>query len=147
MSRGKILIAKVGLDGHTTGASVVAQGLMDAGFEVLNLGTRVQPVEAVSAAVQEDVDVIGLSILSGAHMYLTEQVLRLADQAGVDAAVVVGGTIPDSEGRQLREQGAAAVFGPGSSMESILETMDELVAERRRSRDRAKQPAPAGDRT
>lgn len=141
MSRGKVLIAKVGLDGHTTGASVVAQGLMDRGFEVLNLGTRVQPHEAVAAALQEDVDVIGLSILSGAHMYLTRQVLALEKEAGVDAAVVVGGTIPDSEGRQLEQEGAAAVFGPGTSMESILQTMDRLVAERRSRR--AADPASA----
>jgi methylmalonyl-CoA mutase C-terminal domain/subunit len=131
MSRGKVIVAKVGLDGHTTGAAVVARGLRDAGFEVVNLGTRVRPADAVAAALQEDADVIGISVLSGAHVHLTREVLEAARAKGVDAAVVVGGTIPESDAAELRALGAAAVFGPGSSMDAIVAEIDSLVAARR----------------
>lgn len=131
MSRGRVILAKVGLDGHTTGAAVVALGLRDAGFDVINLGTHVRPEQAVAAALQEDVDVIGLSILSGAHVHLTRRVCELAREQGVDAAVVVGGTIPESDAAEMRARGAAAVFGPGTSMPTIVEAIDRLVAARR----------------
>jgi methylmalonyl-CoA mutase C-terminal domain/subunit len=130
-NRGRVVVAKLGLDGHTTGAAVVASGLRQAGFEVINLGTRVRPEEAVSVAIQEDADVIGVSVLSGAHVYLTGRLMdELRRQQG-DAAVVVGGTIPEGDAARMRELGAAAVFGPGSSMPSIVECMGRLVAERR----------------
>jgi methylmalonyl-CoA mutase C-terminal domain/subunit len=131
MSRGKVIVAKIGLDGHTTGAAVVALGLRNAGFEVVNLGTRVRPEQAVAAALEEDVDVIGLSILSGAHVHLTRLVCDLAREHGIDAAIVVGGTIPESDAAEMRASGAAAVFGPGTPMPAIVETMDRLVADRR----------------
>jgi methylmalonyl-CoA mutase C-terminal domain/subunit len=131
MNRGRVIVAKVGLDGHTTGAAVVARGLRDAGFEVVNLGTRVRPADAVAAALEEDADVIGISVLSGAHVHLTRQVIEEARTRGVDAAVVVGGTIPESDAAELRALGAAAVFGPGSSLEAIAAEMDRLVAARR----------------
>jgi methylmalonyl-CoA mutase C-terminal domain/subunit len=134
MSRGRVIVAKVGLDGHTTGAAVVALGLRDAGFDVINLGTRVRPEQAVAAALQEDVDVIGLSILSGAHVHLTRRVCELAREKGLDAAIVVGGTIPESDAAEMRAFGTAAVFGPGTSMPTIVDTIERLVAERRGAR-------------
>jgi methylmalonyl-CoA mutase C-terminal domain/subunit len=134
MSRGRVIVAKVGLDGHTTGAAVVALGLRDAGFDVINLGTRVRPEQAVAAALEEDADVIGLSILSGAHVHLARRVCELARTQGVDAAIVVGGTVPESDATEMRAFGTAAVFGPGTSVPTIVEAMDRLVAERRRAR-------------
>lgn len=130
MRRGRILVAKVGLDGHTTGAAVVARGLRDAGFEVVDLGTRVEPAVAVASAVQEDVDVIGVSILSGAHMHLVRRLLDEVAAQGADIPLVVGGAIPSSDADALREMGVAEVFGPGSSMDAIVSCMDRLVAER-----------------
>lgn len=130
MSRGRVLVAKVGLDGHTTGAAVVARGLRDGGFEVVNLGTRVRPEDAVAAALQEDVDVIGLSVLSGAHIGMARQVMEEADRQGCDTPVIVGGTIPGSDAAELRALGVSAVFGPGSSMDAIVARVDELVARR-----------------
>jgi methylmalonyl-CoA mutase, C-terminal domain len=134
MSRGRVIVAKVGLDGHTTGAAVVSLGLRNAGFDVINLGTHVRPEQVVAAALQEDVDVVGLSILSGAHVHLTRRVCELAREQGVDAAIVVGGTIPASDAREMRALGAAAVFGPGTSMPAIVEALDRLVASRRAAR-------------
>jgi methylmalonyl-CoA mutase C-terminal domain/subunit len=121
----------VGLDGHTTGAAVVARGLRDAGFEVVNLGTRVEPGVAVASAMQEDVDAIGVSILSGAHMHIARRLLEEKDRQGVDVPLVIGGTIPGSDADELRAMGVSEVFGPGSSMESIVACMDRLVAARR----------------
>jgi methylmalonyl-CoA mutase, C-terminal domain len=134
MSRGRVIVAKVGLDGHTTGAAVVSLGLRNAGFDVINLGAHVRPEQVVAAALQEDVDVVGLSILSGAHVHLTRRVCELAREQGVDAAIVVGGTIPASDAREMRALGAAAVFGPGTSMPAIVEAVDRLVASRRAAR-------------
>lgn len=131
MSRGRVIIAKMGLDGHTTGAAIVARGLRDAGFDVINLGTRVQPEGAVAAALDEDADIIGLSILSGAHIHLTRRVVELAKERGVNAAIVVGGTIPNGDAVELRAVGAAAVFGPGTSIDAIVDCVNELVATRR----------------
>jgi len=127
-------MAKVGLDGHTTGAAVVTRGLRDAGFEVLNLGTRLRPEDVAVAAVQEDVDVVGISILSGAHEFLTREVLRCLADVGADAALVVGGTIPRSDADALIADGAAAVFGPGASMTDIVATVGALV-DRRQARN------------
>jgi methylmalonyl-CoA mutase C-terminal domain/subunit len=135
--RGRVIVCKVGLDGHTTGAAVVASGLRDAGFTVINLGTRVTPEQAVNAAIQEDVDVLGLSILSGAHVHLTRRVLEIGRARGMTSAVIVGGTIPDSDAEVLRAAGAAAVFGPGAAIPSIVEQVDGIVARRRG-------PAPVG---
>ena len=130
MERGRVLVAKVGLDGHTTGAAVVARGLRDAGFEVINLGTRVEPAVAVAAAIQEDVNAIGVSILSGAHMHIARRLLEEQQRQGVDIPVVIGGTIPGTDAKELRAMGVAEVFGPGSSIDSIVSCMDRLVAAR-----------------
>ena len=135
MSRGKVIICKVGLDGHTTGAAVVASGLRDAGFTVINLGTRVAPEQVAVAAVQEDVDAVGLSILSGAHLSLTRRVLDEGRRLGMSSAVVVGGTIADDDASKLREMGVSAVFGPGSSIADIVAAVDACVAKRGAERE------------
>jgi methylmalonyl-CoA mutase C-terminal domain/subunit len=108
----RILIAKPGLDGHDRGAKVVARALRDAGFEVVYLGLRKTPREIVAAALQEDVDAIGLSVLSGAHVGLSRKVLTALEDEGLDIPVVIGGTIPDQDVEKLREAGVAAVSRP-----------------------------------
>src|SRR5512134_1997273 len=118
----KVLIAKPGLDGHDRGAKVLARGLRDEGFEVVYTGLRQTPEMVVSAALQEDVDVVGLSILSGAHMTLVPKIGRLLRDAGLtDVLVVAGGIIPDDDVSALREAGVAAVFGPGTTIASVAE--------------------------
>lgn len=117
----RVLLAKVGLDGHDRGAKVVARLLRDAGCEVIYTGMRQQPDAVVLAAEQEDVDVIGLSILSGAHLALTEAVIRQLRLRQLDdeIEVVVGGTVPPRDVPVLLEAGAAAVFGVGSGLQDI----------------------------
>ncbi len=131
MSRGRVIICKVGLDGHTTGAAVVASGLRDAGFTVINLGARVTPEQVATAAVQDDVDAVGLSILSGAHLNLTRRVLEFGASKGMNSEVIVGGTIPDEDAGILKGMGVAAVFGPGTPMSAIIAEVDACVARRR----------------
>ena len=110
----KVLIAKPGLDGHDRGAKVLARGLRDEGFEVVYTGLRQTPEMIVTAALQEDVDVVGLSILSGAHMTLVPRVCAQLRERGLDDVLVtVGGIIPDDDVEPLREAGGAGVFGPG----------------------------------
>ena len=110
----KVLIAKPGLDGHDRGAKVLARGLRDEGFEVVYTGLRQTPEMIVTAALQEDVDVVGLSILSGAHMTLVPKVCRQLREKGLDDVLVtVGGIIPDDDVEPLQAEGVAAVFGPG----------------------------------
>lgn len=124
----RVLVAKPGLDGHDRGAKIVARTLRDAGFEVVYTGIRQRIEDIVSIAVQEDVAVVGLSILSGAHVALTKRVvdaLRAAD-AG-DIAVVVGGTIPQGDIEKLQEAGAAAVFPTGTPLEVLVTEMRELT--------------------
>ena len=117
----RVLIAKPGLDGHDRGAKVITRALRDAGMEVIYTGLRQTPEMIVSAAVQEDVDAIGLSVLSGAHMELFEAVLRLMRARGLDDVILFGGgIIPDADAAQLRAQGVAAIFGPGSSLAEIV---------------------------
>ena len=116
----KILIAKPGLDGHDRGAKVLARGLRDEGFEVVYTGLRQTPEMIVSAALQEDVDVVGLSILSGAHMTLLPKVTRLLRERGLDDVLVTaGGIIPDDDIPALHEAGVAAVFGPGTTIAEV----------------------------
>ncbi len=125
----RVLVAKPGLDGHDRGAKIVARTLRDAGFEVVFTGIRQRVDDIVATAVQEDVAVVGLSILSGAHLALTRRVvegLRAAD-AG-DIAVVVGGTIPPADEPRLQEAGAAAVFPTGTPLETIVERFRALTA-------------------
>ena len=124
----RILVAKPGLDGHDRGAKIVARTLRDAGFEVIYTGIRQRIEDIVSIALQEDVAVVGLSILSGAHIAMTTRVvdaLRAAD-AG-DIAVVVGGTIPASDVPKLIEAGAAAVFPTGTSLETLVRDVRALT--------------------
>ena len=119
-SKIRVLVAKPGLDGHDRGAKVVVRGLRDVGMEVIYLGLRVSPEQIVEAAIQEDVDVVGLSCLSGAHMALFPRTLELLRSKGAkDVLVVAGGIIPDGDIPQLRESGIAEVFGPGTSIDTI----------------------------
>jgi len=118
----RILIAKPGLDGHDRGALVVARALRDAGMEVIYTGLRRTPEQIVEAALQEDVDAIGLSILSGAHNNLMERVVTLARERGLDdVPIFVGGIIPDQDVDRLQEMGVAAVFQPGASTTEMTE--------------------------
>jgi methylmalonyl-CoA mutase C-terminal domain/subunit len=124
----RVLIAKPGLDGHDRGAKVVARALRDAGMEVIYTGLRQTPEMIVEAALQEDVDVVGLSILSGAHLALVPRVIELLRASDMgDVAVFVGGIIPDADIPTLTEAGVMAVFGPGALTEDIIRTIREAV--------------------
>lgn len=117
----RVLVAKPGLDGHDRGAKIIARALRDAGMEVIYTGLRQTPEMIVNAALQEDVQVIGLSILSGAHNAIVPRVMALLRERGIaDVQVVVGGIIPDEDARELERQGVAAVFQPGASLEAIV---------------------------
>jgi methylmalonyl-CoA mutase, C-terminal domain len=117
----KVLIAKPGLDGHDRGAKVVAQALRDAGLEVVYTGLKRTPEEIVAEAIEEDVDVIGLSILSGAHLLLTRRVVEALRAAGADdVSVIVGGIVPPRDVEPLRAAGAAAVFPMGTPLRDIV---------------------------
>ncbi|MFN0137146.1 MAG: cobalamin B12-binding domain-containing protein [Phycisphaerae bacterium] len=131
MPKPRILIAKPGLDGHDRGAKYVAQILRDAGFEIIYTGIRRSPEQIVEAAIQEDVAAIGLSLLSGAHNVLFKRVLELLrERGGEDILVFGGGTIPPRDIEPLRAIGVAAVFTPGTSAKTIVETIQSLLAER-----------------
>ena len=124
----RVLIAKPGLDGHDRGAKVVARALRDAGMEVIYTGLRQTPEMIVSAAIQEDVDAIGLSILSGAHMHYFKEVKRLLDEQGAsDILLFGGGIIPDEDVPKLKALGVAAVFGPGTLTQEIVEFLQREV--------------------
>jgi methylmalonyl-CoA mutase cobalamin-binding domain/chain len=128
----RVLVAKVGLDGHDRGAKVVARVLRDAGMEVVYTGLHRTPEQVVSAAVQEDVDVIGISLLSGAHMTLVPRLLELLkEQKAEDIAVVVGGVIPDEDVPELRKLGASDVFMQDTTPETIVERMREIASRRK----------------
>ena len=117
----RVLAAKPGLDGHDRGIKVVASALMDAGMEVVYTGLRQTPVQIVESAIQEDVDVIAMSILSGAHDYLFPKVMELLREKGVDDVLVLGGgIIPDEDIPALKDSGIAEVFGPGTTTEEII---------------------------
>jgi methylmalonyl-CoA mutase C-terminal domain/subunit len=124
----RILVAKPGLDGHDRGAKVIARAMRDAGMEVIYTGLRQTPEMIVNAALQEDVQVIGLSILSGAHNAIVPRVLALlAEKEMHDVTVVVGGIIPDEDAARLKEQGVAAVFQPGAALADIVEFIRSTV--------------------
>jgi methylmalonyl-CoA mutase C-terminal domain/subunit len=128
----RVLIAKPGLDGHDRGAKVIARALRDAGMEVIYTGLRQTPEQIVAAAVQEDVDCVGLSILSGAHMTLFPRVLELMRAEGLDDVMLFGGgIIPDDDIPKLKEKGVAEVFTPGASMQQVIDFINANV----RSRD------------
>jgi methylmalonyl-CoA mutase C-terminal domain/subunit len=121
-SRIRVLVAKPGLDGHDRGAKVIARALRDAGMEVVYTGLRQTPEMIVNAALQEDVQVIGLSILSGAHNAIVPRVMELLQQKKMtDVVVIVGGIVPDDDAAELKRQGVGAVFQPGSSLRNIVE--------------------------
>src|SRR5207248_9238117 len=118
----RVLVAKPGLDGHDRGAKVVARALRDAGMEVIYTGIRQTPEMIAEAALQEDVDVVGLSILSGAHLALVPRVIAALRERGVDdALVLVGGIIPPDDAARLKAGGVAEVFGPGTPMQTIVD--------------------------
>jgi methylmalonyl-CoA mutase C-terminal domain/subunit len=120
-NRIRVLVAKPGLDGHDRGAKIIARALRDAGMEVIYTGLRQTPEMIVNAAMQEDVQVIGISILSGAHNAIVPEVLRLLEQRGMpDVLVIAGGTIPGEDAQKLKQAGVAAVFQPGAALDEIV---------------------------
>jgi methylmalonyl-CoA mutase C-terminal domain/subunit len=124
----RVLIAKPGLDGHDRGAKLVAFALRDAGFEVIYTGIRQRPAEIAAIAVQEDVDAVGLSILSGAHLSLTRKTAWALRELGAgDIPIVVGGTIPSRDHDALREAGAVAVFATGTTLDQLSSGMRDVI--------------------
>lgn len=124
----RVLLAKPGLDGHDRGAKVVARALRDAGMEVIYTGLRQTPEMIAEAALQEDVDVVGLSVLSGAHMVLTPRVLELLKANGqTHVKLFIGGIIPDEDLTRLKEMGVAGVYGPGASTADIIRDIKQAV--------------------
>ena len=122
MQKIRVVIAKPGLDGHDRGAKVIARALRDAGMEVIYTGLRQTPEQIVAAALQEDADVIGLSILSGAHMHICPRVMELLQEQGLDdVQVVVGGIIPDQDVAKLNALGIRGIFLPGTPMQQIVD--------------------------
>ena len=125
----RVVIAKVGLDGHDRGAKVIARALRDAGMEVIYTGLHQLPEEIVETAIQEDADAVGISILSGAHMTLVPRIVDLLRERGAgDVLVLVGGTIPADDVAELRAGGVAAVFTPGASTSEIVDFLRAHVA-------------------
>ena len=122
----RVLIAKVGLDGHDRGVNVITRLLRDAGMEVIYTGLFQSPEMVARTAVDEDVDVVGLSILSGAHLTLAPLVVRALRDVGREVPVVVGGIIPEGDVPALRDAGVSATFGPGTSLEEIVATLEGL---------------------
>jgi methylmalonyl-CoA mutase, C-terminal domain len=127
----RVLVAKPGLDGHDRGAKIIALALRDAGMEVIYTGLRQTPEMIVSAAIQEDVDCIGLSILSGAHNAIVPRITGLLrEQDAGDILIVVGGTIPDQDVEGLRKSGVSAIFGPGTPLETTVEFIRKNIKPR-----------------
>ena len=127
----RVLIAKPGLDGHDRGAKIIARALRDAGMEVIDTGLRQTPEMIASTAVQEDVDVIGLSILSGAHKTIAPQLMGLLQKKGMlDVTVLLGGTIPTNDIPALKKAGIAEVFLPGTSMQDIVDFVRRVTADK-----------------
>lgn len=127
----RVLVAKPGLDGHDRGAKIIARAFRDAGFEVIYTGLRQTPEQVVTAALQEDVDVIGLSVLSGAHMTLCPRIMELMKKEKLDdVLVLVGGIIPDQDISKLKDLGVSEVFQPGVSTEDIVEYVRRNVGKR-----------------
>ncbi len=127
----RVLVAKPGLDGHDRGAKIIARALRDAGMEVIYTGLRQTPESIVSAAIQEDVDCIGLSILSGAHNAIIPRITALLrEQHAEDILLVLGGTIPEEDIPHLKESGVSAIFGPGTPLETTITFIREHVKPR-----------------
>ncbi|SEO12310.1 methylmalonyl-CoA mutase, C-terminal domain [Halorientalis persicus] len=129
----RCLVGKVGLDGHDRGAHVIARAFRDAGFEVIYSGLHKAPDEIVQATVQEDVDVLGISILSGAHSTLVPKIMDGLEEYGAkeDTLILVGGIIPEEDRDELLDLGVAHIFGPGASMDEIVDFVRENAPERR----------------
>ena len=131
----RIVVGKPGLDGHDRGAKVIARALRDAGMEVIYTGLRQTPEQIVAAALQEDADVIGLSILSGAHMHICPRIMELLHEKGLDdVLVVIGGIIPDVDVTKLGDIGISGVFQPGTPMQQIVDFIREHARSRVESR-------------
>ena len=131
MHKIRVVIAKPGLDGHDRGAKVIARALRDAGMEVIYTGLRQTPEQIVTAALQEDADVIGLSILSGAHMHICPRIIELLKEKGLpDVLVVVGGIIPDNDIPKLNAMGIKGIFQPGTPMQDIVEFIERHASTR-----------------
>jgi methylmalonyl-CoA mutase, C-terminal domain len=127
----RVLIAKPGLDGHESGAKVIARALADAGMEVVYTGTRQTPQMIVNAALQEGVDIVGLSILSGAHKELCSRIVSLFKQKGMqDMPIIVGGIIPDADILELKKMGIKEVFGPGTTTTQAVSCVQDLVRDK-----------------
>jgi len=125
----RVLVAKIGLDGHDRGAKIIASALRDAGMEVIYTGLRQTPENVVNAALQEDVDVIGISILSGAHNTVFPKVIALMKAKQMDNVLLIGGgIIPDKDSEDLNKQGVAKLFQPGTSMSEIVDFIKKAVA-------------------
>ena len=128
MRKTRVVIAKPGLDGHDRGAKVIARALRDAGMEVIYMGLRQTPEQIAAAALQEDADVIGLSILSGAHMHICPRLMQLLRDKGLEhVTVLVGGIIPDVDIPKLEAMGVAGIFLPGRPMQDIIDFINERV--------------------
>jgi methylmalonyl-CoA mutase C-terminal domain/subunit len=144
--RYRVIVAKPGLDGHDRGAKVIARALRDSGFEVIYTGLHQTPEQVVQAAVQEDADAVGLSLLSGAHMTLVPKVVEGLEAEGLgDVLVVCGGIIPDADIPRLKEVGVAGVFTPGSPLTEIADWLESALDERERAGGTAGAGAGAGE--
>ncbi len=130
--RFRVIISKLGLDGHDRGAKVVARALRDAGFEVIYLGVHQSPEDVTEAAVEEDADVIGVSILSGSHMELISDLLRIMRGKGLEIPVIAGGIIPADDAKELKRMGVYEVLGPGTSLSRIVEVYKAAASQVRR---------------
>ena len=129
--KGRVLVAKVGLDGHDRGVKVVARILRDAGFEVIYTGLQQTPAMVAAAAIDEDVDAVGLSMHSGAHRTLVPMVIEELRERGVEIPVVVGGIVPDADIPFLKEKGVAEVLTPGASVDAVVGAMEAAIATHR----------------
>ncbi len=123
----RVLVAKLGLDGHDRGAKVVARALRDAGFEVVYLGVHQSPEDVVEAAIEEDVGVVGVSILSGSHMELVSDLLKLMREKGLNVPVIVGGIIPPDDAKELKRMGVYEVLGPGTPLKKVIEAYKKAL--------------------
>lgn len=130
--RYKVVVAKLGLDGHDRGAKVVARALRDAGFDVIYLGVHQTPENVVRTAIEEDADVIGVSILSGSHIELVSDLVKLLKEKNVKIPIIVGGIIPPEDYEELKKLGVAEILGPGTPLSKIIEICRRLAEERRR---------------
>jgi methylmalonyl-CoA mutase C-terminal domain/subunit len=127
MPKPKVIIAKLGLDGHDRGAKVIARALAEAGFEVVYTGIRQTPSQVIETAIQEDAKLIGISILSGSHLELVGELMRIMREKGVSIPVLVGGIIPPEDRDALLKMGVAGVYGPGTPLREIIDIVKKLT--------------------